>query len=160
MKGLMAILLVPLLIGNLAIPAHAQETPLLTPCGLSSPELAAALLCDLAPYADTFLQAEAETGINAIFLASVAALESGWGRYMAADNNIYGWTGAAGYMDFDSVDECILHVARSLKANYLSPDGPYDNGCTVAGVNRCYNGSPAWEKLVTQIMHDIERRAR
>ena len=60
------------------------------PCGLSTEELEAVLKYDLKPYAQEFLYAEEDYGINACFLASIAALESGWGRYQFKENNIFG----------------------------------------------------------------------
>ena len=51
------------------------------PCGMSEKELCAALKYDLVPYAGYFIEAEQKHGVNAAFLAAIAAQESGWGRY-------------------------------------------------------------------------------
>lgn len=130
---------------------------LLTPCGYTAPQLESALLWDLKPLADEFIEAEQETGVNAVFLASVAALESGWGRsYRATEhNNLFGW----GNHKFASQAECIEVVAGGLVDNYLRPTGKYYNGCTVEGVSVKYNNTDHWRTQVRQIMRDIDRRA-
>jgi beta-N-acetylglucosaminidase len=144
-----------------AIVADAAEpNELLTPCGYTAEELEIGLRGELKPLADTFIAAEKETGVNAIFLASVAALESGWGKSNLAEekNNLYGWRGASGYRWFWSKESCINHVARFLKKHYLSPDGKYYSGATVEGVCVRYNGCDEWSEMVRQIMNQIERR--
>ena len=90
-------------------------------------------------------------GIRADFLAAVAALESGWGRYQFRRNNIMGF----GQMEFSSTEECIDTVAAYLAKHYLSPDGKYYNGETVEGVCVRYNGSPEWAEVVQQIMEEV-----
>lgn len=129
---------------------------LLTPCGYTAPQLETALVGDLKPLADKFIIAEQETGVNAVFLASVAALESGWGKsYRAREhNNLFGW----GNYRFDSQETCVEVVAESLAINYLTPEGKYYNGCTVEGVSVKYNDTDHWRTQVRQIMDDIHRR--
>lgn len=104
--------------------------------------------------------AERETGINAVFLAAVAALESGWNTSAVAENknNLFGWSAATGYADFESKEDCIAEVAGCIKTLYLSPDGIYFNGYTVEAVNIRYNGNEQWKAAVLQIMQDIQRR--
>lgn len=133
---------------------------LLTPSGLTAAELEQGLLGDLKPYAADFIQAEQDTGVNAIFLASVAALESGWNSSPVAESrhNLFGWTNSTGYCAFDSKEDCIAFVAERIKTLYLSPDGAYFNGYTVEDVNVHYNGSPHWEETVRQIMFEIQNR--
>ena len=117
---------------------------------------------NLKDYAGYFLEAEATYGVNATFLAAIAATESGWGRSELAQsrNNLYGWKGDGSYKYFDSPRDCIMHVARSLKANYLSPDGPYFRGYTIEAVNVCYCGTSHWVNLVSGIMSQINTRAK
>lgn len=133
---------------------------LLIPCGLTVQELESGLLGGLKPYAKAFLQAEEETGVNAVFLAAVAALESGWGdsRIAQEKNNLFGWGGASGYMAFESKEACISKVAERIKALYLTPEGKYFNGYTVQAVNERYNASWQWGKTVEQIMEGILAR--
>lgn len=138
--------------------AECQTDPvesLLEPCGLTVDKLQAGLHHELVQYADDFLQAESNTGVNAVFLCAVAGLESGWGRYCANDNNLFGWTDGSGYMAFDSPEDCIFYVATAIKENYLLPDGCYFEGYTVEDVNVHYNGREFWEQKVNKIMDDI-----
>ncbi len=128
---------------------------LTTPSGLTAEELAAGLRKELPKYAESFIEAEEKYGVNAIFLAAVAALESGWGRHCFRENNIFGWSGK----DFESKEECIDFVASCLAKNYLSEEGKYYHGKTVSGVNTCYNGSDFWENKIPQIMWMIAKKA-
>lgn len=113
---------------------------------------------DLANLEDAFLQAEADHGVDAAFLAAVAALESGWGESELAreKNNLFGWRGADGYMAFDSPEDCIDHVAEYLAEEYLDPDGLYYNGLSVEDVAENYCGGNAdWVKMVEEIMKSV-----
>ena len=125
------------------------------PCNLSEKELSMGLLGELSYYAGEFIDAEKKYGVNAVFLAAVAALESGWGRYCFRPNNIFGWSGK----DFESKEECIDFVASKIKEYYLSEDGKYYNGKTVEGINVCYNGNDFWAEKVKEIMAMIKRGA-
>ena len=139
---------------------EVQYEGVLVPSNLTADELRKGLLYELKDYAEEFIQAEKETGINAVFLSSVAALESGWGRSDVATkrNNLFGWTASSGYKVFDSKEECISFVAERIKTLYLSPDGKYFNGYEVHDINIKYNGSQHWEDSVTQIMDNIMNR--
>ena len=113
---------------------------------------------DLAPLEDAFLQAEADHGVDAAFLAAVAALESGWGESELAreKNNLFGWRGADGYMVFDSKEDCIDHVAAYLAKEYLDPDGIYYRGTAVEDVAKHYcGGNEAWIEAVKNIMLSV-----
>lgn len=138
-------------------PTTAPLGELLIPCGLTLQEFESGLHDGLKPYAKDFLKAERETDVNAAFLAAVAALESGWATSDASTekNNLFGWMGTDGYMNFDSKTECVAYVAERIKALYLSPDGVYFSGYTVEDVNIQYNGNPEWAEAVRQIMSDI-----
>ena len=96
----------------------------------------------LAPYANAFLQAEEQSGINAKLLIAISALESGWGTSELAktNNNLFGWTSSSGYASFNTVEECITYVAWFLKNEYLSPGGQYFEGYGVDNINVHYNG--------------------
>lgn len=125
----------------------------LTPSELTAEELASGLYAPLSDYAYHFIQAEKETGINAVFLASVAAYESGWGKY-APGYNLFGWGGQS----FGSVAECVDVVANRLKDLYLTPGGAYFSGYEVEDINRRYNGRESWAVQVKTIMGQIENR--
>ena len=92
---------------------------LTSPSGLAAEDLH--LRHNLVGLEQAFIDAEAKHGVRADFLAAVAALESGWGRYQFRPNNIMGF----GQMEFSSMEECIDTVAAYLAKHYLSPDGKY-----------------------------------
>lgn len=129
--------------------AEVDDGLLTSPSGLAAEDLH--LRHNLVGLEQTFIDAEDKHGVRADFLAAVAALESGWGRYQFRPNNIMGF----GQMEFSSMEECIDTVAAYLAKNYLSPDGKYYNGETVAGVCIRYNGSPEWAESVQQIMEEV-----
>lgn len=108
--------------------AIGNDFDIMQPCGYTVEELRYALSdeyrCQMLPYVDAFLEAEETYGINAFYLMCKFGLESGWGKYMAAENNISGWTNADGsYRNFDSVDSCIMHVAKNLSTTYRKAVG-------------------------------------
>lgn len=118
------------------------------PCGMDVEELEAVLKYDLKQYAQDFLNAEEDYEINACFLASVSALESGWGRFCFKPNNIFGF----GRKAFDSVPDCIDYVAWYLRKNYLNENGKYYRGGTIDDIAKVYcPGIEAWPKLIKQI---------
>ena len=128
---------------------------LLSPCGMSALQLGESLVEPMDAYAGYFLEAEKESGVNAVFLASVAALESGWGSSKAAKerNNLFGWSNPDGSLTrFNSVQECISHVSNKLSENYLREDGLYFNGCTVEGIGKRYCETDAWADAVKELM--------
>lgn len=105
-----------------------RDFDILQPCGYTAEELALAVSdqyrSELLPYVDSFLKAEETYGVNAFYLLCKFGLESGWGQYMAAENNISGWTNADGsYRDFNSVEDCIMHVSKSLSTTYREAVG-------------------------------------
>ena len=128
---------------------EADDGLLTSPSGLTAEDLH--LRHNLIGLEQAFIDAEAKHGVRADFLAAVAALESGWGRYQFRPNNIMGF----GQMEFSSMEECIDTVAAYLAKHYLSPDGKYYNGETVEGVCVRYNGSPEWAESVQQIMEEV-----
>lgn len=116
-------LLIAAIIISCSINAHASSLPDITePCEMSTEELSAVLKHDLKNYAEAFLQAEEDYGINACFLASIAAHESGWGRSDLAKekNNLFGWKGKDGFKDFESPEKCIDYVAWRLSKKYIN----------------------------------------
>ncbi len=130
--------------------AAAVDDGLLTsPSGLDAEDLH--LRHNLIGLEQAFIDAESEYGVRADFLAAVAALESGWGRYQFRPNNIMGF----GQKEFSSMEECIDTVAAYLAKHYLSPDGKYYNGETVEGVCVRYNGNLEWAEVVQQIMEEV-----
>lgn len=137
---------------NLAAEPETVEVDdglLTSPSGLAAEDLH--LRHNLIGLEQVFIDAEVKHGVRADFLAAVAALESGWGRYQFRPNNIMGF----GQMEFSSMEECIDTVAAYLAKHYLSPDGKYYSGETVEGVCVRYNGNPEWAEVVQQIMEEV-----
>ena len=132
--------------------AQATELSELTqPCGLTEEELASRLLYELPQYAGDFLAAEEKYGVNACFLAAIASLESGHGRYCFKPNNIFGWSGKS----FESVPECIDYVAEKLATNYLDPEGKYYKGGKISDIGKVY--CPGKEEWVTKVTGIYEK---
>lgn len=132
----------------------------LSPSNLTVEQLEKGLLYDLKDYAEVFIKAEKETGVNAVFLSAVSAFESGWAKsnVSSSKNNLFGWTSNKGYRYFNSKEECILYVATKLKELYLTEGGVYFNGYEVQDINIKYNGSQHWEDSVNDIMSQIQNR--
>ncbi|MEG0453750.1 MAG: glucosaminidase domain-containing protein [Bacteroides sp.] len=105
-----------------------ENFDIISDCGYSEEQFMDALsggyheaMLPMIPY---IMQAEIDYGVNALYLISKIGLESGWGKYRSAKNNVAGWTLDGGdYKDFDSVDECIRHVAKSLSTVYVESVG-------------------------------------
>ncbi len=123
-----------------------------------------------------FYNAEKKYNINGIFLASIAIHESAWGSSNIANdkNNLFGY-GAydespyESSLDFDSYEEGIETVAKSLVKYYLNPagtkiydgetaEGWYYNGPTVEGVNTRYASDENWHKKVYSYMEMLYNR--
>lgn len=105
-----------------------SEFNIMIPTGYTAEELSRTLTTEahkaMLPYIDAIVKAERTYGINALYLLCKLGLESGWGRYMAAKNNIAGWTNDDGsFRDFDTVEDCIMHVARNISTIYKEAVG-------------------------------------
>lgn len=163
MKKPIAALLCLLLI----TPAYAidpQSFDVLEPCGYTQEELEYAvsgeMLKGLQPYAGVFLEAEKEYGVNAFYLMCKMGLESGWGRYRAAENNIAGWRCDDGsYKAFANVQDCIMHVAESIATLYTDPaDWRHTGGTTLKAVCGRYCQDKGYVDTLVQIMEEREAK--
>ena len=124
---------------------------LTAPSGVSVQDLKRVSKKGLVGLEEEFWQAEQKYGVNCVFLMSIAALESGWGTSLFRTNNMFGF----GSKGFSSKAECIDTVARSLKNNYLSEDGPFYYGTSIKHVNRRYAANPQWYLKVGKIMAEL-----
>lgn len=133
-----------------------------TKSGVTEQQLSNALYYELADYADLFVECEDEYEVNAVLLASLAALESGWARSdLAVDkNNLFGWKLNSGeYEAFESKEQCIFEVAESISENYLSETGAYYTGDTlVENVAEYYSPSEEWIELLKEVADGITER--
>ena len=138
---------------TLSVQQPVNLDDLTAPCNLSAEELAP-VLKGLSEYAEEFLAAEEKYGVNAVFLASLAAFESGWGSHCFRENNLFGW----GRKAFYSKEECIDFVARRISEWYLAEGGKYYHGAGLGGINACYNGSAVWYDGMLGMMRGITAR--
>ncbi len=119
---------------------------------LSEPETN---LRGLEPYRHSFINASNTYGVDYNLLISIAALESGWGTsyYAQTNNNLFGWCN--GEMYFNSKEECIMHVAKFLKENYLTEGGMYFQGYTIEDIGSHYNSRREWAEEVRKIYDSL-----
>lgn len=109
------------------------------------------------------VEAERVYEVNAFFIASIIALESGWATSQRAinSNNL---TGMAVYGDdspgmyFNSQDECVMETTKHLSDNYLTPGAIYYNGDSTAAVNIKYCESSDWHLKIDQIAYDLSHK--
>lgn len=108
-----------------------------------------------------FVQAELETGLNAMFLAAVAVIESDWGNSLLAaeKNNLFGFgaydSDVNSARSFADKRECILYVAGFLREHYI--DGSYYRGHSIRAVNELYASDGAWADKVYGAMRRMDR---
>lgn len=105
-----------------------EDFDIFTPCGYSYEQLLYSVSdeyrYEMAENISTILEAEERYGVNALYLMCKLGLESGWAKYPSGENNLGGWTNSDGsYMDFDSEEECILHIAEKLSTEYKDISG-------------------------------------
>lgn len=126
----------------------------------------------------SFYNAEKEYNINGIFLASIAAHESGWGTSQIAKDkkNLFGYgsydsTPYASSFDFNDYSEGIETVAKSLVKYYINPAGTkiydgetavgtYYNGPTLNGVNTRYASDSEWHNKVFSYMQKLYNKLK
>ncbi|QST02960.1 glucosaminidase domain-containing protein (plasmid) [Pontibacillus sp. ALD_SL1] len=108
----------------------------------------------------SFKKAEEEYGINALYLMSHAALETGWGKSdIATDkNNLFGfkaydWDPYNNAAPFANFEDSILYVAKYVKENYLTEGGIYYHGPHLKGMNTRYATDPLWSDKIASIMN-------
>ena len=96
-------------------------------------------------------------GVNAIYLMSLSAEESGWGRSELAmtHNNIGGIKSSNGWMYFSDWGECLDYKARLLKNQYLSKNGDYFNGYSIWNVNIKYCEQNTWADNINSIAYGL-----
>lgn len=103
---------------------------------------------EMAENVPTILEAEGKYGVNALYLMCKLGLESGWAKYPSGENNLGGWTNADGsYMDFDSEEECIMHIAENLSTEYKEK-----SGTRLADVCERYCPSDGYSETLIDIM--------
>lgn len=105
---------------------------------------------------ECYAEKEQTHGINALFLISVAQLESGFGESKLAENcnNLGGIkNGNDGYMEFPTKQDCVEYQATLLRDDYLDENGKYYQGKTTKDVSQNYcGGSESWYTQVESLM--------
>lgn len=129
---------------------------LLQVSNVTAEELDDALYYNLKGLGYKYVEMEKETGVNAIFIAAISALESGWGTSKMAKekNNLFGY----GKGSFETKEDSIETVAKALKNNYLSKDGPYFKGYSPKDVSYYYCPNSDWGDKVSNLMYEISNR--
>lgn len=109
----------------------------------------------------SYITAEEEYGVNAIFLVSLTAEESGWGNSRRArlQNNMSGfevYTDSSKGATFSSKHESIMQTAKLLKNHYLTEGGQHFNGYSIYDVNLKYSASLySWSENISEIAYSI-----
>ncbi|MFE0624789.1 SH3 domain-containing protein [Priestia aryabhattai] len=108
-----------------------------------------------------FLEAQSKYGVNADYLVAHAMLESDWGTSPLArtKNNLYGqnavdWNPNAAYR-FNSLKECIMYQAYSVRKYWLEPTGNRYNGPTLVGMNKTYAADKQWASKIAGLMNEF-----
>lgn len=138
---------------DIAVPTYTLEElyalDLREPTGFTADDLALITKKGLVGCEEAFVKAEETYGVNAIFLISIASLESAHGTQMFRPNNMFGY----GRTGFSSKEECIMTVASGLGNKYLNPSGSlYGGSPTLKGVNKRYAANPQWYYKVGKYM--------
>lgn len=97
-------------------------------------------------------------GVNAIFLMSLSAEESGYGTSNLARtrNNIGGIKNNDGsWRLFSDWGECLNYKAKLLKDYYLTEDGDYFNGYSIFNINEKYCEQKTWSDNINQIANEL-----
>ena len=105
---------------------------------------------------DAVVKAEEVYGINALFILSVAALESGWGNSDLAmyRNNLFGIaafdSNVDAAFDFATKEECVLYFAELISEDYVG-EGRTD----LYSINDKYATSDTWADKVGSMMNSM-----
>ena len=119
--------------------------------------LAGALPASLRPFAGEFAAASRRYGVSAVTLASIAGLESDWGRACPFPNDLFGLRRRG----FDRPEQSISYAAAVLRTDYLTPGGRCYRGPELEDVGVCFAPSdPGWAAGVRRIMALLLERMR
>lgn len=112
----------------------------------------------MAAHAETFIAAADEQNLDWKLVASIAGLESSFGKHMPYNSyNAWGW-GVYGdnVIRFKSFDDGIYVLSKGLRERYINKLGTED----LYVIGKMYASSPTWAQRVTFFMNDIERFAQ
>lgn len=148
-------------------PEPVNRENVTAPSGATAADIERALAgTRLSGLGEAFSKAEQAHGVNAWFLAAIAALESGYGTSQIANdkNNLFGF---CAYDDspytsakrFKTKTDGIGYVADFLSREYLSANGAYYKGLSVDSVGRSYATDPNWADKVSVLMNQLSEKA-
>ena len=126
--------------------AEVQAMDMSVPSGVTVDDLKLVTRYKLVGTEETLYNLEQEYDLNCLFLLAIASHESAYGTAQFRPNNVCGYGGKG----FSSINECLQTVGRALANSYLSPDGAYYKGNTIAAVNRTYAADGAWNVKVAR----------
>lgn len=105
---------------------------------------------------------EQEYQINAVFLMSLTAEESGWGRSSLAinNNNISGHKNSRGeWAYYSNWGECLEESFRLLSQEYVNPNGRFYTGPSMYDINLMYCPNPdnpnSWANNIANIGYGL-----
>lgn len=109
----------------------------------------------LAPFAQDFVNSADKHNLDWKLVASIAGLESGYGKHIPAySHNGWGWGYSNGTVKhFDSWDDAIEEISGGLRNNYLK-DNPQSNPYVIGPK---YAASPTWAIRVTYFMDQLDQ---
>lgn len=154
MKDFLRILIVSILailavgaiaIGMVTVASAEEGYDLRTVSRLTAEELAPFMHPESRHLADEVIEICAKEGISAEFIATVMR----WERRPDL-HNWFGWTNNRGrLMRFATDEQCLRIIIPRIKKMYLTENGCYFNGYTVAAVSKCYNNTDFWRNTIT-----------
>lgn len=110
---------------------------------------------------DAYYWYEQVYNVNAIFMMSLNAHESAWGRSSLAihNNNLGGYKASDGsFKYFNSWGEFLDENFRLISEEYLDPNGLFYNGVAIYSVNIRYCTEPndnSWSEGINQIAYEL-----
>ncbi|MDU3410161.1 glucosaminidase domain-containing protein [Clostridium sp.] len=113
---------------------------------------------ELITLVDAFYWYEQEYNVNLIFIASIVALESSWGRSSLAisHNNLTGYIGRSGqYYSFNNWGESLEETFRLIGDEYTKEEGLFYNGKSVWDINQKYCELSSWTDKVITIANEL-----
>lgn len=138
---------------------NLNQGSLLTAGNIDNAILSQSLYSPLVGWGFAFKEAEKEFKVNALYIASHAALESSWGNSQIAKDkrNLFGLKAydVCPYecaTSFSSFEDSILYNARYVKNAYLRPNGQWYHGSTLKGMNVSYASDIGWGDKIASIM--------
>ena len=128
-----------------AAPIKVADYDLRTVSDITAEELEVYMHPDTKHLAEDVIEICTKESVSAEFIITVMRWEK-----RPDLRNYFGWTKNNGRLArFNSDRECLEFCIPAIKRLYLSENGRYFNGYTVAAVSKYYNNSDFWRKIMT-----------